>query len=106
LPYRKIATLLMWLAASAVPHAWGGVLAYAAGDVAECKDGPPEKSAAARTAKMVPADAVVLVVGDTTYPHADRPTLEAVLHHLPGVHFLPRTYAVPGNHDYVNGLGG
>jgi len=43
----------MWLALSAVPHAWGGVLAYAAGDVAECNDGPPAKSAAARTAKMI-----------------------------------------------------
>jgi hypothetical protein len=99
---RKIATLLLWLAVSAAPNAWGGVLAYAAGDVAECNDRPPEKSAAARTAKMIPADAVVLVVGDTTYPLANRPTLEACYTPTWGA-FLPRTYAVPGNHDYVDG---
>jgi acid phosphatase type 7 len=103
LPLRaKMPVLLLWLALSPVPHAWGGVLAYAAGDVAECNNAPPEKSAAARTAKMIPADAVVLVVGDTTYPYADRATLAACYTPTWGA-FLPRTYAVPGNHDYVDG---
>jgi hypothetical protein len=94
--------LLLSLLLSAVAQAWGGVLAYAAGDVAECDGGPPEKSAAARTAKLIPAAAVVLVVGDTTYPHADRATLEACYTPTWGP-FLARTYAVPGNHDYVDG---
>jgi hypothetical protein len=96
---RILAALLLLL--SAVPNAWGEVLAYAAGDVAEC-DGPPEKTAAAQTAKMIPADAVVLVVGDTTYPFADRAHLESCYTPTWGK-FLPRTYAVPGNHDYVDG---
>jgi acid phosphatase type 7 len=82
--------------------AWSGVLAYAAGDVAECDGKRAEDSAAARTAKMIPSDAVVFVVGDTTYPHADRATLEACYAPTWGA-FLPRTYAVPGNHDYVDG---
>jgi hypothetical protein len=99
---RKIPTLMLSLLLGAIPHAWGGVLAYAAGDVAECGGGPPEKSAAARTAQMIPLDAVVFVVGDTTYPHADRPTLEACYTPTWGP-FLARTYAVPGNHDYVAG---
>ena len=75
------------------------ILAYVAGDVAECNGRPPEKSAAARTAKMIPPDAVVFVVGDTTYPTADRATLEACYTPTWG-RFLSRTYAVPGNHDY------
>ncbi len=102
LPRWMIPTLLLSLLLGSAPHAWGGVLAYAAGDVAECNGRPPEKSAAARTAKMIPADAVVLVVGDTTYPRADRATLEECYTPTWGP-FLARTYAVPGNHDYVDG---
>jgi hypothetical protein len=83
------------------PRAWGGVLAYAAGDVAECK-GDPQKSAAARTAKRIPAGAVVFVLGDTTYPVADRATIDACYAPTWG-QFLERTYAVAGNHDYVQG---
>jgi acid phosphatase type 7 len=97
---RKIATLLILLIA--VPRAWGGVLAYAAGDIAQC-DGPPQNSSAAQTAKMIPSDAVVFVVGDTTYPRADRATLEACYTPTWG-QFRARTYAVPGNHDYVDGV--
>ena len=74
------------------------VLAYAAGDVAECKS-TPQKSAAAKTAKMIPSGAVVFVVGDTTYPVADRATLQSCYTPTWG-QFLSRTYAVPGNHDY------
>jgi hypothetical protein len=95
--------VLLWVTVgtTAVPQARAGVLAYAAGDVAECK-GNPQKSAAARTAKMIPPDAVVFVVGDTTYPFADRATLESCYTPTWG-QFLSRTYAVPGNHDYVQG---
>src|SRR5262249_39225517 len=59
-------------------------------------------TAAAQTAKMIPSDAVVFVVGDTTYPHADRATLQSCYAPTWGA-LLPRTYAVPGNHDYVDG---
>ena len=89
------------LALGVTPKAHADVLAYAAGDVAECR-GAPEKSAAARTAKMIPPDAVVFVVGDTAYPQADRATLDACYAPTWGP-FLSRTYAVPGNHDYVDG---
>jgi Calcineurin-like phosphoesterase len=97
-------TCLACLILLGVPRAWAGVLAYAAGDVAECPVGPmgPKKSAAAQTAGMIPPDAFVFVVGDTTYPKADRATLESCYAPTWG-QFLPRTYAVPGNHDYVDG---
>jgi hypothetical protein len=99
---RVLVMLLAAIVFTAIPPARGEVLAYVAGDVAECNGRPPEKSAAARTAKMIPANAVVFVVGDTTYPTADRATLEACYAPTWG-QFLSRTYAVPGNHDYVHG---
>ncbi len=99
--FRGAATLLICIGLGSVPRAWGGVLAYAAGDIAECKSAP-QKSAAARTAKMIPSDAMVFVVGDTTYPTADRATLESCYTPTWG-QFRERTYAVPGNHDYVEG---
>src|SRR6202022_516367 len=95
---RGILTFLTCIAMSTAPTAGGGVLACAAGDIAECKSAP-QKSAAAQTAKMIPSDAMVFVVGDTTYPFADRATLESCYTPTWG-QFLPRTYAVPGNHDY------
>ncbi len=51
---------------------------------------------------MIPDGAMVFVLGDTTYPFADRATLEACYTPTWG-RFLSRTYAVPGNHDYVDG---
>jgi 3',5'-cyclic AMP phosphodiesterase CpdA len=79
------------------------VLAYAAGDVAQCGESPAEKSAAAKTAKMISdSAAVVFIMGDTAYPLATRATLQSCYAPTWG-RFLERTYAVPGNHDYVNG---
>ncbi len=51
---------------------------------------------------MIPDDAVVFVVGDTAYPHADRATLDFCYTPTWG-RFRSRTYAVPGNHDYIAG---
>lgn len=51
---------------------------------------------------MIPDEAFVFVMGDTTYPVADRATLESCYTPTWG-RFLRRTYAVPGNHDYVRG---
>jgi hypothetical protein len=99
---RAFLAVLMWTGFLTASPAWSGVLAYAAGDVAECEGKPAEQSAAAQTAKMIPPGAVVFVVGDTTYPHADKPTLENCYTPTWGK-FLAETYAVPGNHDYVNG---
>jgi acid phosphatase type 7 len=97
-----LSTLLVFFAVIAAvgSTSQAGVVAYAAGDVADCPAGP-EKSVAARTARMIPPDAFVFVVGDTTYPNADRATLASCYTPTWG-RFLPRTYAVPGNHDYVN----
>jgi hypothetical protein len=98
---RKLLWLSICLALGLNAQTRAEVLAYAAGDVAEC-NGPAQQSVAARTAHMIPPEAVVFVVGDTAYPLADRATLEACYEPTWG-QFLPRTYAVPGNHDYING---
>ena len=97
--------LLLSIFLSVASPAWSGVLVYAAGDIGECEGKPAQKSAAARTAKMIPSDAFVFVVGDTAYPHADLATLEACYTPTWGV-FRAHTYAVPGNHDYVDGSPG
>jgi acid phosphatase type 7 len=99
---RTVLILLTCLGLSSTPHARAAVLAYAAGDIAQCNGRDPHKSAAAQTAKMIPSDAVVFVVGDTAYPLGDRATLASCYTPTWGK-FLPRTYAVPGNHDYING---
>ncbi|MBV9913745.1 MAG: metallophosphoesterase [Sinobacteraceae bacterium] len=91
-------TLCSWAYGSDVR---AGVLVYAVGDVAEC-GAAPERSPAARTARLIPADATVLVAGDTTYPTADRATIARCYVPTWG-RFRDHTYAVPGNHDYVGG---
>jgi hypothetical protein len=99
---RSVVGVLAVLAWSAATAKGAEVLAYAAGDVAQCGEAPAQKSVAARTAKMIPDTAMVFVVGDTAYPHATHATLEACYAPTWGK-FLSRTYAVPGNHDYVGG---
>ena len=101
-PCRKGMVLLASLALGVAAESRADVLAYAAGDVAQCGEAPAEKSAAAKTAKMIPDDAVVFVIGDTAYPLATRATLQSCYAPTWG-RFLSRTYAVPGNHDYVHG---
>jgi len=96
----RILLALLALGAAAGSRA-ADVLAYAAGDVAWC-EGSAQKSVAARTAKLIPDNAVVFVVGDTVYPLATHATLESCYAPTWG-RFLSHTYAVPGNHDYVNG---
>ena len=99
---RRVVGVLAVLAWSAATANGAEVLAYAAGDVAQCGEAPAQKSVAARTAKMIPDNAVVFVIGDTAYPHATHATLESCYAPTWG-RFLSRTYAVPGNHDYVHG---
>ena len=72
---------------------------YVAGDIAECR-GPAADSGAASTAKLIPEDATVFVLGDSTYPFADAPTIARCYAPTWG-RFLAHTYAVPGNHDYI-----
>ena len=101
MPFRISRVILACVALCAIHETQAGVLAYAAGDVAYCPD-TAEDSRAARTAAMIPPDAAVFVVGDTVYPFATRERLDSCYAPTWG-RFLPRTYAVPGNHDYVDG---
>jgi hypothetical protein len=89
-----LACSLATMSATAAP-----VVVYAAGDIAECRGRPAEESNAARTARLVPVGATVLVPGDTAYPYGTAETYESCYGPTWGVH-LANTLAVPGNHDY------
>lgn len=84
-----------------------GVAVYAAGDIADCRKMPAERSGAAGTAMLI-ADklatdpqAIVMTLGDHTYPvglieeftHCYDPTWGK---------FKERTYPSPGNHEYYS----
>jgi 3',5'-cyclic AMP phosphodiesterase CpdA len=102
---RCTAALLATIAALALgllAPAAGAVVAFAAGDIADCGRDDPARSAAAATARLVPDGAAVLVLGDAVYPLADRATLERCYGPSWG-RLRATTYAVPGNHDYVRG---
>jgi 3',5'-cyclic AMP phosphodiesterase CpdA len=78
------------------------VQVYAVGDIADCRREPPDRTAAARTAQLVPAGATVLGLGDMAYDRADTRTLTACFEPTWGRHranMLP----VPGNHDLSQG---
>jgi 3',5'-cyclic AMP phosphodiesterase CpdA len=80
----------------------GSVDVYAAGDIADCRRGPPAESDAARTARLVPKGSMVFVLGDAAYQYATAATLGSCYEPTWGRH-RDRTWAVPGNHDYVEG---
>ena len=101
MPLTLLAGALLLVAALAPASARAELLAYAAGDIGEC-DGPAADSNAARTARLIAAGAPVLVLGDTTYPTAQRATIERCYTPTWG-RFLASSYVVPGNHDYVHG---
>jgi len=84
------------------PSGPGIVDVYAVGDIADCAGVEPHDSAAARTAELVPPGSVVLGLGDMAYPLATESLLASCFEPTWGVH-RDRTYAVPGNHDYVHG---
>ena len=76
------------------------VQVYTVGDIADCRHAPPERTAAARTAQLVPVGAMVLGLGDMAYEYADTSTLTACFEPTWGQH-RANLLAVPGNHDYV-----
>ncbi|MDF3036156.1 MAG: alkaline phosphatase [Paucimonas sp.] len=82
-----------------------GITLYAAGDIADCRKSLPEKSGAARTAVLVEkmlasdADAVVLTLGDLTYPRGLLAEFEGCYEPTWG-RFKHRTFPSPGNHEY------
>ena len=78
------------------------VQVYAVGDIADCRQAPPERTDAARTAKLVPVGTMVLGLGDMAYKHADASTLAACFEPTWGRH-RTNLFAIPGNHDYVRG---
>jgi hypothetical protein len=83
----------------------GVITVYAVGDVAQCGHGPVEATAAARTARLVPDGATVLLLGDAAYPHSDAATLQRCYEPTWGRH-RTATLAVAGNHDYIGGSDG
>ncbi len=91
-----------WLLLGAWPHEARALMLYAAGDVAQCGNRPATASAAAATARLIPAHSHVAVLGDIAYPLGDRATLERCYGPTWGA-FIEHTYPVPGNHDYVSG---
>ncbi|CAH0242705.1 Alkaline phosphatase [Massilia sp. Bi118] len=93
------------LAASAFAGAGNGITVYAAGDIARCAYKDPAYSGAADTARTVAAGlaadpaAVVLMLGDATYPHGRTKEFTDCYDPTWGK-FKDRTWPAPGNHEY------
>jgi hypothetical protein len=76
------------------------VTVVAAGDIAQCYNGPAAASAAARTAALVgPPDALVLTLGDHAYENGTPAEFANCFHPTWGA-FKDRIRPAPGNHDY------
>lgn len=86
------------LCAGPAPCRAATALVDVAGDVAQCEN----LAGASATARLVPADAAVVMLGDAAYPFGNRQGLDHCYGPTWGA-FLARTYPVPGNHDYVHG---
>lgn len=91
---------------SAAPSIQGnGVTVFAAGDIADCRKSRPADSGAARTAALITAGiaadpaAVVLALGDTTYP-VGLPAEFSDCYAPTWGQFKSRTLPAPGNHEY------
>jgi acid phosphatase type 7 len=82
-----------------------GIAVYAAGDIADCQNMKPRSSGAARTADLIAGrlavepDAVVLTLGDATYP-VGRPEEFTNCYEPTWGRFKARTFPSPGNHEY------
>lgn len=76
--------------------------AFAVGDIADCRQQPPEQSAARLTSELVPPGALVLALGDMAYRYSDAATLASCYEPTWGMH-RAFTIAIAGNHDYVDG---
>jgi len=82
-----------------------GITVYTAGDIARCAYRDPAYSGAAETARTVAAglaadpQAVVLTLGDHTYPHGKTKEFTDCYDPTWGK-FKDRTWPAPGNHEY------
>lgn len=81
------------------------VVMYAAGDIADCNKKPAPETVAMKTAEIIlqglnaQANAVVLTLGDNTYP-IGHPDEYAECYEPTWGKFKTRTLPTPGNHDY------
>lgn len=79
------------------------VTIFAAGDIADCRKLPAQKSGAAATAELIlrqpESQAPVLTLGDNTYPNG-APAEFTDCYAPTWGQFKDRTYPAPGNHDY------
>jgi 3',5'-cyclic AMP phosphodiesterase CpdA len=88
----------------------GGVTVYAAGDIARCPHPDARFSGAADTAAIVAAGlaadpkAVVLTLGDHTYPYGRAAEFSQCYGPTWG-RFRDRTWPAPGNHEYATNKG-
>lgn len=84
-----------------------GVTVFAAGDIADCRKYRPQQSGAAKTAALITKglanapDAVVLMLGDSTYP-VGLPNEYVNCYEPTWGKFKARTYPSPGNHEYYS----
>jgi 3',5'-cyclic AMP phosphodiesterase CpdA len=93
--------LLLMLAALGLPATAATVTIVAAGDIADCGEDGLQPPAAARTAALVePGDAVVLTLGDNTYPVGAPREFTGCFHETWG-RFGERLRPAPGNHEYM-----
>jgi len=105
LVYACCVVLLDCGAAHAAPVSDDGVTVYAVGDIARCAYPDPQYSAAAGTAATVAAglaadpQAVVLTLGDNTYPVGAMKEFTDCYEPTWG-RFKERTWPSPGNHEY------
>ena len=82
-----------------------GVTLYAAGDIADCRKQKPEDSGAGKTARIIEdglmrdKNAVVLTLGDNTYPIGLIEEFTDCYDPTWG-RFKNRTFPAPGNHEY------
>jgi 3',5'-cyclic AMP phosphodiesterase CpdA len=106
LPLRAAAAAALLVAAGAcAADVDPGVTVYAAGDIARCASHDPAYSGAAETAATVAAglaqdpQAVVLALGDLTYPRGAMKEFTDCYGPTWG-RFKDRTWPAPGNHEY------
>jgi 3',5'-cyclic AMP phosphodiesterase CpdA len=97
---------LLLAAAVSANAASAATTVYAAGDIARCAYPDPAYSGAADTARTVAAglaadpDAVVLTLGDHTYPRGTAQEFSDCYGPTWG-RFKDRTWPAPGNHEYA-----
>jgi hypothetical protein len=100
--------ILPWLLAAAPALASAAdrpLVVYAAGDIADCRNNRPADSGAAATAALIARgepDALVLTLGDHTYPSGAAAEFSDCYAPTWG-RFKARTRPTPGNHEYTSG---